>query len=454
MKKSFLILLLACIFFNIKAQLPNTISPAQKVFGLSKFWQEVNYNFVYFERVNQKEWDSTYTSLLSTVQKTANDYEYYKELQKFAALLKDGHTSVYLPDQIKEMVTMFGKYRLFLKNIDGKAIVEYNNAFTQAVIPVGTEILSVNGLSVQDYLKRNIYPYISSSTGYVLEDTGIRTLFQGLKGDKYHVKFKTPAGKIQEVDLVHEQAIEPDINPAIPAGGLLNFKWEADKIAYMALNSFSDAKINDLFQEKLSELYQAKALIIDLRNNGGGDSRIGRNILQYFANDTLLYGSKSRSRLNIGTYRARGAFTNPKDTVGNETARRYLLTYQAKAYESFDYAPYVVAIKNRIVVPIVLLMGHNTASAAEDFLIYADKQKQMYKIGENSNGSTGQPLIFTLPGGGEAWICTKQDTYADGREFVGFGVQPDLIVKPTLTDYMNKKDPALEAALKYLKKKI
>ena len=27
-------------------QIANTLSPADKVFGLSKFWQEVNYNFI------------------------------------------------------------------------------------------------------------------------------------------------------------------------------------------------------------------------------------------------------------------------------------------------------------------------------------------------------------------------------------------------------------------------
>ena len=122
---------------------------------------------------------------------------------------------------------------------------------------------------------------------------------------------------------------------------------------------------------------------------------------------------------------------------------------------NFDYEAVTLELEaNRIVVPTVLLMGHNTASAAEDFLIYADNQKHMTKIGENSFGSTGQPFVFDIPGGGSARICTKKDTYPDGREFVGYGRKPDIIVKRTLNDYLTKKDPVVEKAVEHLKQKL
>lgn len=63
-----------------------------KVFGISKFWQEVNYNFVYLDKIDRELWDSTYIVMIKSVQETKNDYEYFRELQRFCALLKDGHT--------------------------------------------------------------------------------------------------------------------------------------------------------------------------------------------------------------------------------------------------------------------------------------------------------------------------------------------------------------------------
>ena len=75
-----------------------------------------------------------------------------------------------------------------------------------------------------------------------------------------------------------------------------------------------------------------------------------------------------------------------------------------------------------MVIPTVILIGYNTASAAEDFLIYTENQKHMIKIGEPTFGSTGQPMPYDLPDGGSARVCTKKDTYPSGKEFVGFGI--------------------------------
>ncbi len=59
-----------------------------------------------------------------------------------------------------------------------------------------------------------------------------------------------------------------------------------------------------------------------------------------------------------------------------------------------------------------------------------------------------------MPGGGFARVCTKKDTYANGKEFVGVGILPDLEVKKSLIDYLENNDPVLEAAVKYLEKAV
>ncbi|MBK7124056.1 MAG: hypothetical protein IPH68_15480 [Chitinophagaceae bacterium] len=62
--------------------------------------------------------------------------------------------------------------------------------------------------------------------------------------------------------------------------------------------------------------------------------------------------------------------------------------------------------------------------------------------------------MLSLPGGGLARICTKQDTYPDGREFVGYGIKPDIEVKPTLNDYIQKTDPVMAKAIDYLEQQL
>ena len=459
-----LVALLLLATLQVRAQLPTTLTPADKLYGLSKFWQEVNYNFVYLEQVDKPQWDDAYRRLLASVGQTPNDYAYYRQLQRFCALLKDGHTNVFLPPAIEQMTTNFGAYRLLLRRIDNKAIVVRTNASKKEEIPVGSEVVEVNGQPTATYLAEHVAPYISSSTDYIRQDWGIRDLLMGVAGDSYRVKIKKPKGEIVALTLTHQKTEEQAVYPAFePEKGLLEFKWLAKGIAYVALNSFGDAKIDSLFVAKLPELYRAKGLVVDLRANGGGSTEIGTTILQYLTRDRVLYGAKSRSRLHVGTYKAWGSYLEPRDTVAGKkdwglTKQEALKAYhiaRCTFYHAFANAPDTIKLAApRLVVPTVLLLGHSTASAAEDFLIAAAPQKHMLTMGENSFGSTGQPLSFALPGGGSARVCTKQDTYPDGRVFVGVGIKPAVEVAPTLKDYLAGRDPALLRATAYLKMKI
>lgn len=460
MKKRFQVILFITLFLlagrTSIAQVPSKISAADKVYGLSRFWQEVNYNFVYLDKVNRKEWDSLYRNLITKVQETNNDYEYYRELQKFCAFLKDGHTNVYFPPGIEQMNTMFGDYRFFIENIDHKPIIVRTNYSKREEIPVGSEIIAVNGMPAKEYREKNVAAYISSSTDYVLEDWSTARILSGLEGESYTVKIRRPDNKELTLQLTHKRTTEEAVYPAFePNRSLLEMKWLKPGLAYVSLNSFGDPKIDTLFIEKLPELYKAKALIIDLRYNGGGSTNIGTAILEYLTNDKVLFGSRSISREHIPSYKAWGKFTNPVDTANDNWSRRSYLSYLDQYYHYFEFQG--DSVKNnapKLVVPTAILIGHNTASAAEDFLIYADNQKHMTKIGAHTFGSTGQPYLFDLPGGGSARVCTKKDVYPDGREFVGYGIKPDIAVSPTLQDYLLKKDPVLDKAVEFLEKKL
>ncbi|PYF74469.1 S41 family peptidase [Pedobacter nutrimenti] len=453
MMKRLLLLLLFPI--SLFAQ-SNKLSKADKIYGLSKFWQEVNYNFVYLNKVDRPKWDSTYKALIISIPETKNDYQYYRELQKFCALLKDGHTNIYMPEtkDFETMTTMFGDYRFFIQNIGGKAIIARVNLSKKDEIPPGSEVIEVNGQNTNDYIAAHVAPYISSSTDYVLKDLSISSLLKGLAGDEFTIKIRKPKGQMVSLKLTHKTTTEKEVYPAFDdENQLLDFKWYTNDIAYIALNSFGDRKIDTLFHQKLPELQKAKKIIIDLRKNGGGNTDIGTEILQHLTNDTVLYGAKNATRQHLPAFKAWGKYVEPKDTIKNEWNKKALLINRDNYYYTFDYRPKKIRLDmQRVVVPTAILIGHNTASAAEDFLIYADNQRHMVKIGQNSYGSTGQPFVFDLPGGGSARVCTKKDTYPDGREFVGYGIKPDMEIVPSLEDYIQKKDPVLEKALNYLNK--
>ena len=427
----------------------NILSKSEKLYGLSKFWQEVNYNFIYLDKVNREEWNNEYKKLLLEVQETKNDYEYYRLLKKFCALLKDGHTNIYYPKRINENITKnsFDGYKLFFKNIDGRVII------TKAIsekdeIPIGSEVIEVNNLKVWDYINKNVIPYIASSTDYILIDFGARDLLKAPIGTHFNVTIKLPSGEFKKLTLINSKNSLIDNDKSLP---VLELKWLKNDIAYLALNSFISSNIVDEFQKVLPELYKAKKLIIDLRENGGGNSNYAVDIIKYFIKENEMIFSKQVTRLHMPVFKAWGKNVKKEDIDKDDWYKKAYFSYRDQYYYTFPI--YKIKIKDdikKIIVPTVVLIGHDTASSSEDLLILASKEKHFTKIGEPTFGSTGQPFMFDLVGGAKSRVCAKKDTYPDGTEFVGYGIQPDIKVKKTFKDYLEKKDPVLEKAVKYL----
>lgn len=437
-------------------ELPNTLTREQKLFGLSMLWSEAKYNEAFFSNIGEARWDSAYQAFMKPVMETPNDYEYVRELTRFCALLRDGHSRVFANLPLPIITTYFDKFQWYLSNIEGKAIVTSINDKQKEWIPVGSEIVEVNGMPTAGYLNKNVIPYICASADYVRLDMAISGMFRSLKGDSYQVKIITPAGKVLDMKITHElrkEIMDDVMYPQKSPWKLVELRWYPGQIAYVALNSFNDTKAVDEFVSIFPELKNAEKLIIDLRSNGGGNTNTGAAILSYLIPDSVLIGSMWQTRIHNPAYMSWGRNFMPQDTTGNSFMKKAYLVAQRQCYEvGGNHSQEISASQERLVVPTVLLIGHNTASAAEDFLVLADKQKHMVKIGQNSNGSTGNPINFRITDNIGFMICSKKDTYPDGRDFVGCGVKPDIEVIPTVKDFIKKYDRTLEKALDFLKK--
>ncbi|MEO0899256.1 MAG: S41 family peptidase [Bacteroidota bacterium] len=456
-----LILLVSCLWANTlwaQAEFPNTLSKADKVYGLSKIWQEVNYNFVYINEIDREKWNTYYKQLITEVQHTPNDYDYYRLLAKFCAMLNDGHTNIYYPKSIQNALytTSFGEYSFYVETIEDKAIISKINESKKEEIPIGTEVLEVNGIPVHDYANDHVMPYISSSTDYVREEMAIFQLLKAPLGTRFTLLLKKPDGEMLELDVTHAEAKDDKMYPEWKNLDPFEFKWVNDETAYIALNSFMDAKLNEQFIKTLPELRKAKQLIIDLRKNGGGRNNVAMEVLEYLTDDDELPHAAYQSRLHIPYYKSSGRYLTAEDTMVSdpkvkEWRVRSFLSYHDNYWYSLPYSPMQVdlAKSERLVMPTVILVGHGTASTSEDFLIAAESQDHIIRMGQESFGSTGQAIHFDLPGGGSFRVCSKKDTYPDGRIFVGVGIQPDIRVEPTLEDFMKGRDTILEAAIEY-----
>ena len=86
-------------------------------------------------------------------------------------------------------------------------------------------------------------------------------------------------------------------------------------------------------------------------------------------------------------------------------------------------------------------------STSEDFLVPLDYSGRALLIGETTAGTTGNPVNVRLPGGAILRVCSKRDSYPDGSQFVGRGIEPDITVHPTVAGIRANRDEVLEKAV-------
>ncbi len=436
-------------------QVPNTFSDTEKIFGLSTLWKEVEYNFAYFDKIGSQKWDSLYQSMIGAVLKTSNDYEYYRELSRFMAFLKDGHTGVGRYPNVDRYTTIFRGYLIEFGRVEGKVIVMKVNASKRDSIPLGSELLEVNGLATEYYLSERVTPYISASTDKARDEMAVKFILDGLPGMRYSIKIKTPQNQVKAIELVHGNLGEkfpPETFPKTIPWKPIEFKWFNDGIACLVLNSFSDHSTSDSVQKLLPELYRAKKLIIDIRENSGGNSEVGFQILKLLTDDKVLFTHASSSRKHSAELKNDGSRILEKDTAGSDWKKEAFLDYNNKLFSTSDYTAYPNDFAGRrIVIPTLVLMGGKTISAGEDFLIPMKNIRHIKTMGETTAGSTGTLYQVKLPGSW-GYICSLKSTYPDGSAYVGVGISPDIEVKRTIRGVISMRDEVMEAAVGFLNK--
>ena len=402
------------------------LSMEERIAGLSLFWSEARMGFAYFDHVPQLHWDQVYLDYLPRVMAAKSTEDYYRVLMQLAPLLRDGHTNIYPPKELESK--FFARPPLRTERIDGHCYVAdvYSASLGRRVMR-GDEILAIDGVAVDRYAKESVEPNVSSSTP---QDREFRTYtYELLLGDAERpvsLTLRAASGAVRTEEVARDGYTDISYPPQF------TFRQIGD-VAYLSVDHFESDAGYKAFEKALPEILSSKALVLDLRRNGGGSTYYGLQILSYLVPDPLPI-AKQRIRGENSWFRASGPGS----------------VYWVPAPGS-DQGPSFKR-KEHFTGPVAVLVGPQTFSAGEDFVMTFDAAKRGILVGSATAGSTGQPMSFALPGGGSARICIKRDTYPDGREFVGRGIEPNVAVSKTAEDLRAGRDPVLDRAVAELLK--
>ena len=425
MKKIGLFLSIILLSLNSICQ-KSTLTKEEKLMGLSLLWKEASYNFAFFDRVRYLNWDSCYIAYMPMVQETSNDWEYYRVLEKFYVNLHDGHTRIFPPAALRNEYYGTTTKQFTTRFIENKVLITdvLDRELVAAGMKKGMVIRSVNNMDINEYVRIRVSPFMYASTpqDLILQTYG-HFLLSGstrepvLIGTEYN-------GTKKEFRIKREPWL---MEIEIFEGNPLSYKVLPGNIGYLRIHNFTDTKIfKSRFDSIYSEILKTNGLVIDVRDNFGGSSDITLYVLKHLT-DKQFQTSNWKSPKNIGAYKA----WKKKDNW----------------YESQGY--FVEPFTDRQIYkkPVDVLCDESSFSAAEDFCVGFKTIRIGKLIGQKTAGSTGMPLIFNLPGGGQALVCSKNDFFPDGKEFCGIGVLPDIEVATSYDDIKKNTDTVLQAAI-------
>ena len=193
-----------------------------------------------------------------------------------------------------------------------------------------------------------------------------------------------------------------------------------DNIGYIRYESFLQGVGEGNLDDCLTYLALCRGLIIDIRNNGGGDLTTAEKLA--------------------------GRFVQEKTLVS------YMQHKTGKGHNDFSSleARYLEPSSNiRWHKPVCVLTNRSVFSAANDFAVIMHTLPNVKLVGDHTGGGSGMPMTNSLPNGWSVRYsaCPMYDAKKQQTEF---GIDPDI--KAALTDEATAQgiDLIIEAARKVL----
>ncbi len=202
------------------------------------------------------------------------------------------------------------------------------------------------------------------------------------------------------------------------------FKILPGNVGYLRYGNFSSAVSPTALDYVLAYLYKCDAIIIDIRDNGGGlltniDTLIGRFITEEIPGGSLTHKTGPEH----------DAFSRP-----------YPFSYKpADPQQHICYDG-----------PLILLTNRSCFSAANTFAAVMKTLPQVRVIGARTGGGGGMPMSYELPNG---WLVrlTASPIYAPDGSCIEAGIDPSpgFECHSPAEELAQGRDGILECALEY-----
>lgn len=219
-------------------------------------------------------------------------------------------------------------------------------------------------------------------------------------------------------DSVHQLYLGTDYRIA----SSLRYKILDDNIGYIYCGSFSSALGDGNISQAMLYLAECKGLIVDVRQNGGGDLSNADKLASHFTNKKLLVGYMSHK-------------TGPGHQDFSDLQEIWLTPSDGVRWQK----------------KTVVLTNRSCYSATNDFVKSMMQCPNVTILGDQTGGGSGMPFSSELPNG---WSIrfSACPIYDVNKNHTEFGIQPHIKVDMKTEDLLKNQDTLIEYARDFLKK--
>jgi len=462
MNKFALIILILFFSINLIAQ--------QLVFSKKETFQELDSLMSYIEEVHPNPYakisKDSVNRIIEQKKQNLNDsinvFQLFTIISPIVSSLQDGHTFVSFPfEEFKNYNPICFPIKTKITN-SSEIIVDDSNS----IIPNKSKIISINNTPVNIIVETLLSSCSAEEKRFklFLLNQSFRERFGTFFGfkDQYLIEFTNgerkdtvtlPGIKLSDLLEIISNKKEAKTDNEFNLMSPYNFKIIDNKTALIDFREFADFQQFESFLDSTFAIIKQENinnLIIDLRENGGGNSALGDELFQYissvpfkqFGTTTTKYSIKRKQFYD--SYRDKGFLEYLSDSAYNEL---------------FAHEPGSLIIENDTILTtlrenplrfsgkVYLLTSIKSFSSAKDFAWCFRKFKMGTIVGEPTGGhivSFGDMIFVNLP-------ISNLALGISHREFYGYG-STDAERHSVFPDFEVKSEDALNFTKQMIEK--
>ncbi|MDZ7879120.1 MAG: S41 family peptidase [Saprospiraceae bacterium] len=204
--------------------------------------------------------------------------------------------------------------------------------------------------------------------------------------------------------------------------GSLNNQMLADSIGYIRYSSFSSSISESDLNFVMKRFENAKGIIIDVRDNGGGSMSNIFKIMSRFVESKTLVGYVQFKK---------------GDAHNDFTDKQALFAEPKKGRKAFSK-------------PVVVLINRGCYSATTHFAAYMSLLPNVTLVGDRAGGGGGIPISRDLPNGWQYRFSATMQTLPDGTQ-IEHGIDPKIEATTGAKDELEGKDSIIEKGLEVIR---